>query len=209
MNLHVNQLEDTVARRIVMRRETWEQLVLLAEALQETRHVDVEPADVATIALEAGLEEVLRGQRGGSEPAPVKAAAASSTHARAARPSASGSTSRSGSGSQRRKTRPLVLSEEEQGELDALLTDVASARARQRTIALWLGLRRRKIKVDALRDLCTRYDAYNVANFAQNMKKDGLYFEEVRREGKRSGWKLTRVGQKEIKQVAEALLVGV
>jgi|CXWL01.1.fsa_nt_gi hypothetical protein len=50
--------DDHVARRIVMRREVWDNLVHLADALRESRGIEVTPTDVATIALEAGMSEV-------------------------------------------------------------------------------------------------------------------------------------------------------
>jgi len=50
--------DDYVARRIVMRRDLWEELVKLAEALKETRGITVSPTDVAAIALEAGMAKV-------------------------------------------------------------------------------------------------------------------------------------------------------
>src|SRR5689334_2493630 len=62
----IEDADDMVARRIVLRREVWDQLVHLAEALQATRELDVSPTDVAVIALEAGLAEVRKssGQHG-------------------------------------------------------------------------------------------------------------------------------------------------
>ena len=217
--------EDTVARRIVMRREIWEQLVLLADALRETRGIEVTPTDVATVALEAGLTEVRRGQ-GLAAPQAAAASPAKSTAAkrsgalargksgaasRSATLSRSAALSRSGalspSGRARRPAAGRIeLSADEQAELEALVSGVDSARGRQRTIALWLGLRRRRVEVEHLRELAVGFDAYNVANFAQNMKKDGLYFEEVVAEGVRAGWRLTAEGKREAKALCKNVL---
>jgi len=171
--------ENTVARRIVMRREIWSQLVLLANALHETRGVEVTPNDVALIALEAGLARVRQGD---------------------VRNDASQGSSKSGSRARRRGPR-LALSEEQQAELETLLGGQNGARTRQRTLALWLGHQfKKKINVEWLRQLAITYGAYNVANFAQNMKKDALFFRETRdTDGARVGWRLTRAGVQEIR----------
>lgn len=50
--------DDMVARRIVMRRAVWDQLVTLAEAVTASKGIEVSPTEVAVIALEAGLAEV-------------------------------------------------------------------------------------------------------------------------------------------------------
>ena len=54
--------------------------------------------------------------------------------------------------------------------------------------------RRRKILVEQLRELASSRGAYNVDNFAQNMKKDSAYFEELTGDDRRIGWRLTRDG---------------
>lgn len=174
--------EQTVARRIVMRQETWERLTRLADALRETRGVAVSPEDVATIALEAGLAEIQRGL----------------TRKR-----------KTPSGRTRRNARPrLKLSDADRGQLEAWLAGKDSVRARQRTIALWLGRNRKRIRVEALRTLAVSYDGYDVANFAQNMKKDGIFFTETKDEtGNRVGWRLSREGNREAKAVEALALV--
>lgn len=117
--------ETTVARRIVLRRSTWERLSHLAEALEDTRGIDVTPMDVAVVALEAGLREVEEGLR---NPGARKRERSSASSSQKRRKSKSGSTTR--------RRRVLKLSEEERAQLEALLVDQRSTRARQRTIAL-------------------------------------------------------------------------
>lgn len=51
---------DVVARRLVMRREVWDELVGLAEELKARRGIEVAPTDVAAIAIEAGMAEVAK-----------------------------------------------------------------------------------------------------------------------------------------------------
>ncbi len=195
--VHDTPIDDTVARRIVMRRSTWDQLTRIADVLREVRDVDVEATEVALIALEAGLAEVQRGLSG-SQPRP-----AASTVTPRATPRAV----TTDSGRQRRRGSAPRLDDEERGELEALLADVRSVRARQRTIALWLGLRRRRIPLEWLRQLADEYGAYNVANFAQNMKKDRAFFLEAKNaEGRRVGWRLSRVGRREAKALLAELL---
>ena len=175
--------EQTVARRIVMRHETWERLTHLANALREMRGVEVTPEDVANIALEAGLLALHRGlNRKGRTP----------------------------SGRSQRSTRPrLKLSDADRAQLEAWLADKNSVRARQRAIALWLGRHRKRIRLEALRELAVAYDGYNVANFAQNMKKDGIFFTEVRDENNdREGWRLSREGNREARAI-EALALAI
>jgi hypothetical protein len=179
--------EDTVARRIVMPKRVWEQLVHLTKALEEARDVEVSPLDVAVIALEAGLEEVRRGVSGKQ----------TRTKAKSGARSRSGGSKRK-SGSHRRK-RPLKLTADDRAQLESLLLDCRSVRARQRAIALWIGHHKRTIHTEWLRQLALDYDAYNVANFAQNMKKDSAYFLEKRdSQDQRIGWKLTRAGQRHV-----------
>lgn len=191
--------DDVVARRIVMRRSTWDQLAHLAEVLREVRDIEVEPTEVALIALEAGLEEVERGLSGKQKrPASATGAAKRAT---------AGGSALTESGRQRRRSGGPRLDADERGELEALLADVRSVRARQRTIALWLGLRRRRVPVEWLRQLTAEYGAYDVANFAQNMKKDRAFFLESRSpEGKRTGWRLSRAGSREAKALLAELL---
>ena len=180
--------ERTIARRIVMRQETWDRLSILAEALRETRGVSVSPEDVANIALEAGLAEIRKGMSGKSK-----------------RGEKSGSRRRS-----RSVRRRFKLKAGEKEELEAWLTDARSVRARQRTLALWLGRARKQIRLEALRELAVAYDAYNVANFAQNMKKDGQFFKEQRDDdGARIGWRLSREGSSEAKALEALALTGV
>ena len=50
--------DDQVAQRLVFRRAVWEQVEGLAKTLRDTRGVEVSAADVALIALEAGLAVV-------------------------------------------------------------------------------------------------------------------------------------------------------
>jgi hypothetical protein len=50
--------DDYVARRIVMRREVWDDRVKLAGLLAESRGIQVSPTDVAAVALEAGMAKV-------------------------------------------------------------------------------------------------------------------------------------------------------
>jgi hypothetical protein len=184
---------ETVARRIVLRRDVWDQLVHLADLLKDSRDLDVTPTDVAVIALEAGLREV-QGLRPKGEVLPV---AAAKPRARAKK----GATHPTPS---RRIPRKVQLTSTERSELEHLLAEQGSARGRQRTIALWLGVRRNRIERETLRTLATSYEAYNVANFAQNMKKDGQLFREAKVAGRRVGWRLSRTG----KEAAEALLEG-
>src|SRR5688500_3107217 len=166
--------DDMVARRIVLRREVWDQLVHLAEALQTTRELDVSPTDVAVIALEAGLAEVRKSSGHHSRPASRSQAVSRSQSA-----SRSQAASRSQSASRGvRRPSALDLTVDARAEVAALVGDVASARGRQRTIGLWLGLKKKRVALEALRELSIEHDAYNVANFAQNMKKDGALFEE-------------------------------
>jgi hypothetical protein len=114
---------------------------------------------------------------------------------------------KAGSGRRRRPSQALELTDDERAELEGFLADQSSARGRQRTIGLWLGSRRRRIEVEWLRDLAVQYDAYNVANFAQNMKKDAQYFKELRdRDDSRIGWKLTPAGQAQAKAIGQQAL---
>src|SRR5579871_3837726 len=53
------QANDLVARRIVMRRDRWEALLRLTEALEAERGVVATPAEVAAIVLDAGLNVIL------------------------------------------------------------------------------------------------------------------------------------------------------
>lgn len=161
-----------------MRRAVWDQLVGLAEELSQQRKAEVLPADVAVVALEAGLAEVRRGATKPSKSAslartPVltrsqatgrgeKAKSGSASRSRSAarttaaarsqganRPAgASGSSSRN----VRRPGPPLELTNEERAEVAAIVADVDS-RARQRTIALWLGHAKKKIALEWLREL--------------------------------------------------------
>jgi hypothetical protein len=196
--------EETVARRIVMRSDTWKRLVHIAEVLQATRDVDVDPTEVAVIALEAGLQEVQRGVTG-EHPRPTQAPSGNG------QPSANGNgasyRARGASTTTRRSRRStsgprLRMSDADRAQLASWLRGQGSVRARQRTIALWLGARRRKVHLEALRDLAVANDAYDVANFAQNMKKDGALFTELKNDnGRRIGWRLTRQGH----QIARAL----
>jgi len=185
--------KDTVARRIVMPRHVWDQLEHLADALRTERQVEVTAADVALIALETGLGEVSRGARQATRP----------------RKAASRKT-KSGSQSRRRTNgdgEAVRLGADERAELEALLAGESSARGRQRTIALWLGAARRRIDTEALRALADTYGAYNVANFAQNMKKDGALFGERRAsDGGRLGWRLTARGERAAAELREASL---
>lgn len=224
---------EMVARRIVMRRAIWDQLVSLAEELSQQRKAEVLPADVAVVALEAGLAEVRRGATKPSKSASLartlvltrsqatgrgeKAKSGSASRSRSAarttaaarsqganRPAgASGSSSRN----VRRPGPPLELTNEERAEVAAIVADVDSARGRQRTIALWLGHAKKKIALEWLRELSITHEAYNVANFAQNMKKDGDLFEEVKGdEGDRLGWRLTKEGAAQAKALLESVL---
>ena len=113
--------------------------------------------------------------------------------------------SASGSGRRPRREVPaLGLTDDEKAEIDAILADKTSVRARQRVLALWLGKRRKKIDQEWLRDLAVEHEAYNVANFAQNMKKDGIYFVELKDEKQsRIDWRLSRTGSAEAKVLDE------
>lgn len=53
--------DDMVARRIVMRRELWDELVKLAERVKAERGIEVGGCDVAALAIELGLSEVKQG----------------------------------------------------------------------------------------------------------------------------------------------------
>lgn len=184
LSLFPEDAEDTVARRIVMRRGVWEQLVHVATALRETRGVEVTAIEVARIALEAGVSEMQR-TASGKQRRPLT------------------------DSGRRRRSRQLNLTAEEDAELTALLDGVRSVRARQRTIALWLGHRRR-IDVEWLRQLSGERSAYDVANFAQNMKKDSAFFRQRKNaEGKRLGWSLTRAGAREAQAIVSDLLTAV
>jgi hypothetical protein len=199
--------DDMVARRIVLRREVWDQLVHLAEALQVTREVDVSPTDVAVIALEAGLAEVRRTSGAHKRPASASQSASRSQTASRAQARGTAQPGPSGKASRGMKRPSLDLTTEERAEVAALVADVASARGRQRTIALWLGANKKRVALEALRELSIEHQAYNVANFAQNMKKDGALFEEIKAEGgERLGWRLTKQGAAEAKLVLESAL---
>src|SRR5690606_38236382 len=129
-------------------------------------------------------------------------------------PSASGAAKRAASapaltesGRQRRRSGGPRLDADERGELEGLLADVRSVRARQRTVALWLGLRRRRVPLGWLRQRTAEYGAYDVANFAQNMKQDRAFVLEARSPGgKRTGWPLSRAGSREAKALLAELL---
>ncbi|RMG08656.1 MAG: hypothetical protein D6731_21400 [Planctomycetota bacterium] len=165
-----------VPQRLLLRPETYAQLERLAKALAETRGLSLDPAEVAVIALEAGLEQVQASLRRAPARTPRR------------RPGRS----------------RLKLDEAERTELERWLAAQHSVRSRQRTIALWLGRRRRRIAVEALRELAATYAAYDVANFAQNMKKDGAFFEELRDgQGRRTGWRLSRLGRAEARALEE------
>ncbi len=177
--------EQTVARRIVMRTDTWEHLGRMAEALRATRGVEVSAEDVALIALEAGLAEIRRGLEKPKIKTPK-------TRTR------------------RLTRRRLRMSDDERNQLEAWLCDKRSVRARQRTIALWLGRTKKRVRLEWLRELAIRYEAYNVANFAQNMKKDGIFFKELTdADGHREGWRLSRLGHQEAKAIESIALIGV
>ncbi len=208
-------VDDLVARRIVLRRETWDQLVHFAEVLAEARGVEVAPADVAVIALEAGLAEVRRGVAGvaGKQargPSRVASGRASRAVAGAGAAQAQQGKAAAGSneGSGRQPRGPVALTADERAQLEALLAATASTRGRQRLIGLWLGARRKQVALETFRDLCLELAAYNTANFAQNMKKDGALFAEWRSEaGGRLGWKLTPAGHEEAARLLEGVLV--
>lgn len=178
-----NEAGQTVARRIVMRNETWEHLGRMAEALRATRGVEVSAEDVALIALEAGLAEIRRGLE--------KPKTTTTTRTR------------------RLTRRRLKISDEERYQLEAWLCDKRSVRSKQRTIALWLGRTKKRVRLEWLRELSIRYEAYNVANFAQNMKKDGIFFKEITdTDGHREGWRLSRIGHQEAKAIESLALIG-
>ena len=213
-------VDDLVARRIVLRRETWDQLVHFAEVLAEARGVEVAPADVAVIALEAGLAEVRRGvagvagkqARGPSRVASGRASrAVAGPGAAQAQPGKApqGKTQQGANeGSGRQPRGPVALTADERAQLEALLASTSSTRGRQRLIGLWLGARRKQVALETFRDLCLELAAYNTANFAQNMKKDGALFAEWRSEaGGRLGWKLTPAGHEEAARLLEGVLV--
>ena len=71
-----------------------------------------------------------------------------------------------------------------------------SQRSIQRVSALFIGLSENKIDPQVLRDVVIKFDAYNIPNFTQNMKKDDAYFV-----GDKDGWKLTPEGRKEAKAI--------
>jgi hypothetical protein len=80
-----------------------------------------------------------------------------------------------------------------------------SRRHQQRTLALQLGhANRGTIKVEDLREACRKKGIYNAPNFAQDMTKDAVLFEEIKKDGKRVAWKLTTVGKQAAKQLAKA-----
>jgi hypothetical protein len=92
--------------------------------------------------------------------------------------------------------------------------DTSSARAIQRTIALFVGhTTKGKIDPATLRDLCDKADLFSIeagkgptggyagrntfgANFCSNMVKDSAYFD-----GDKTGWKLTSEGKAEAKRI--------
>lgn len=222
-NTITDEADDMVARRIVMRREVWEQLVHLAEALQETRELEVSATDVAVIALEAGLAEVRKSSGKHGRPASASQAASraqSGKQSRSQAASRSQAVSRSqaasraqsggASGKHSRSLKrplPVDLSADERAEVQHLVSEIASARGRQRTIALWLGQNKKRVALESLRELCVVHGAYNVANFAQNMKKDGALFDELKDDtGERLGWRLTKQGVAEAKLMLESAL---
>lgn len=206
---------ETVARRIVMQRETWERLVALAEELRGERDLEVSALDVAMIALEAGLQEVTGDTRPRLHVAESSSDASGAPEVSGAgveptSGSNAGSKSSSGSGRRRRRRRASTpaLTSGEQDMLRNLIDPRDSTRAKQRTIALWLGARRPHVDIEHLRELAIVHDAYNVANFTQNMKKDGDLFVEFKDSwGQRLGWRLTRAGQDEAQHLFGNLLV--
>lgn len=54
---------DLVARRIIMRRPTWDACIALAERLRADAKLDISAMDVARVALEAGLAAGLAASR--------------------------------------------------------------------------------------------------------------------------------------------------
>ncbi len=77
-----------------------------------------------------------------------------------------------------------------------------SRRALQLQAALQLGLKTKLIEVKALRGACQVGGFYNSPNFAQDMTKSAELFEDVRKNGKRVGWKLTAAGKTAAKKLA-------
>jgi hypothetical protein len=181
--------DELVVRRVIMQKKRWEELVEIADVLRN-KGVPTNPSEVAAIVIEAGLERIrdLATGRG-----TLGAPAASATPPPATVDHASAPS--------------LALDPKESEELARLVRGRSSQRSVQRALGLWLGSRgaphaRGEVPTEPLRELCRRFGVYNIANFAQNMKKDAACFAEVRQGALRTGWRLTEEGW----QRARALL---
>lgn len=53
--------EDVIARRMVMSRKAWDQIVELSKVMTEQRGHDVTTNDVAVMAIEAGMKKARKG----------------------------------------------------------------------------------------------------------------------------------------------------
>jgi hypothetical protein len=181
--------DELVVRRVIMQKKRWEELVEIAEVLRN-KGVPTNPSEVAAIVIEAGLErirELATGRTSQSAPASATPPPATVDHAS---PGPS-----------------LALDAKESEELARLVRGRSSQRSVQRALGLWLGSRGAPhasgdVPTEPLRELCRRFGVYNIANFAQNMKKDAACFAEVRQGALRTGWRLTEEGW----QRARALL---
>lgn len=53
--------EDMIARRMVMSRKAWDQIVELSKTMTEQRGYEVTTNDVAILAIEAGMKKARKG----------------------------------------------------------------------------------------------------------------------------------------------------
>ncbi|MBI3722455.1 hypothetical protein HY251_00645 [bacterium] len=213
--------DDLLARRIVLKRDRWEALLKLTQALEAERGVVATPAEVAAIVLDAGLNVILEEAR--ERPRDIESAPRRdrrktrrktlerSPHASAEVKAEQRSQARAARTHARRAPASAPLAEvssrkltaEEEAQLRSIVAGLRSQRSVQRAVGLWLGSHvapgtapRAAIAVEDLRSLCRALGVYCTDNFAQNMKKDHAFFTEVRDpgSGERLGYGLTPEG---------------
>jgi hypothetical protein len=206
---------DLVARKLVLRRDRWDSLLKLTNALRAQRGILATPAEVAAIVLDAGLNVILEESSQAAHTAFERAAiapaaktvpeakAVSAAKATVAAPAAP-------------VTAPRAFTNVELAALRRLIRGLPSQRSVQRTLGLWLGVNSRSearraagepqsqnpipgnsvgVPIEDLRSLCRIFKVYDTANFAQNMKKDAAFFKEIREpKGERLGYELTSKG---------------